>query len=59
LPAVTDGERENFRAVGAERGAGATMRALPVVARAIDGLMTHHLGRRPKADVQLSELAAE
>jgi DNA repair protein RecO (recombination protein O) len=59
LAAVTGDERENFRAVGAERGAGATMHALPVIARAIDELMTHHLGRRPKAGVQLAELAAE
>jgi DNA repair protein RecO (recombination protein O) len=59
LPAVSAGERENFRAVGTERGPGATMRALPAVARAIDELMTHHLGRRPKAGVQLAELASQ
>jgi DNA repair protein RecO (recombination protein O) len=59
LPTVTAGDRENFRAVGTERGRGATMHALPAVAHAIEELMTHHLGRRPKAGVQLAELAAQ
>lgn len=42
---------ENFRALGAPRGAGgrATVNATPKVARAIDDIMTFHLGRRPKS----------
>ena len=42
---------ENFRALGAPRtaGAGATISATPKVARAVDDLVTYHLGRRPKA----------
>ncbi len=57
LPPITSDERRNFRAVGTERGAGAALYAQPAVARAIDQLTTHHLGRRPKASVQLAELA--
>jgi DNA repair protein RecO (recombination protein O) len=57
LPALTLDERQNFRAVGAERGAGATMRAYPPVAAAIDDLMAHHLGHRPKSGAQFAELA--
>ncbi|MDQ6944254.1 MAG: hypothetical protein M3169_17290, partial [Candidatus Eremiobacteraeota bacterium] len=39
----------NFRALGAERGSGAAMRATLRVARAADDIITWHLGRRPKA----------
>jgi DNA repair protein RecO (recombination protein O) len=59
LPSITLEDRDNFRAVGADRGAGATMNARTPVARAIDELMTHHLGHRPKAGAQLAELAQQ
>ena len=39
----------NFRALGAERGSGAALRATLRVARAADDIITWHLGRRPKA----------
>jgi DNA repair protein RecO (recombination protein O) len=46
----------NFRALGAERGAGAVLRATMQVARATDDLITWHLGRRPKARALVHEL---
>jgi recombinational DNA repair protein (RecF pathway) len=41
----------NFRALGSARSAGraAALTATPKVARAVDDLVTFHLGRRPKA----------
>jgi DNA repair protein RecO (recombination protein O) len=47
----------NFRALGAERGAGAALIATTKVARAVDDLVTWHLGRRPKARALVYELA--
>ncbi len=51
---------ENFRALGAPRGKGrrAAVLATPKVARAIDDLVTFHLGRRPKARALLDAFAA-
>ena len=46
----------NFRALGAERGPGAARTATPKVARAVDDLVTWHLGRRPKARALVHEL---
>jgi DNA repair protein RecO (recombination protein O) len=46
----------NFRALGAERGAGAVLLATPKVARGVDDLITWHLGRRPKARALVHEL---
>jgi len=50
---------ENFRALGAPRAAGAraAVNATPKVARAIDDLVTYHLGRRPKARALLDAFA--
>jgi DNA repair protein RecO (recombination protein O) len=50
---------ENFRALGAPRAAGlrATIDATPKVARAVDDLVTFHLGRRPKARALLDAFA--
>ena len=39
----------NFRALGAQRGAGAALTATLRVARAADDIVTWHLGKRPKA----------
>ncbi len=49
---------QNFRALGAARGAGRTaaLVATPRTARAVDELMWHHLGKRPKAHVLLDAL---
>lgn len=48
----------NFRALGAppQRGSGAVILATPRVARAVDDLVTYHLGRRPKARALLDTL---
>jgi DNA repair protein RecO (recombination protein O) len=50
----------NFRALGAPRAGGirATAEATPKVARAVDDLVTYHLGRRPKARALLEEFNA-
>lgn len=54
-------ELENIRAVAAPRGARgdvvASVTALPPVARAVDSLLTYHLGKRAKASAFLEELA--
>ncbi|BDE06361.1 DNA repair protein RecO [Vulcanimicrobium alpinum] len=47
----------NFRALGAERGAGAALHATMQTARAADDLITWHLGRRPKARALVHELS--
>ena len=47
---------ENFRALGAERGPGAALRATMQVTRAADDLVTWHLGRRPKSRALVYEL---
>lgn len=48
----------NFRGLGAARGAGALRTATPKVARAVDDLITWHLGRRPKARALVHELSS-
>lgn len=48
----------NFRALGAARGAGAARTATTKVARAVDDLITWHLGRRPKARALVHELTS-
>ena len=47
--ALDAGDVANFRALGAARGAGAALLATAQVARAVDDLVTWHLGKRPKA----------
>jgi recombinational DNA repair protein (RecF pathway) len=48
----------NFRALGAEPGAGAALTATLRVTRAADDLVTWHLGRRPKARALVHELSS-
>ncbi len=48
----------NFRALGAERGAGAALAATLRVTRAADDLVTWHLGRRPKSRALVHELSS-
>jgi DNA repair protein RecO (recombination protein O) len=56
LPEFDATDRENFRALAAsKRGAAPAVRATPRVARAVEDLLAHHLGRRPKAGAHLSE----
>ena len=49
-----EADLQNVRAVGAAKGsaARATVRATPRVERAIETLLAHHLGRRPKASIR-------
>jgi DNA repair protein RecO (recombination protein O) len=47
---------ENFRALGADRGAGAALLATLQVTRAVDDLVTWHLGKRPKSRALMYEL---
>ena len=54
LPAA---ELKNLRALAAPRGAGAALHATPSVARAVDALVTYHLGKRAKSASFLEELA--
>lgn len=59
LPAFDTADRENFRALAAGRGGTApAARARPRVARAVEDLVAHHLGRRPKAGAYLTDLAS-
>jgi DNA repair protein RecO (recombination protein O) len=59
MHALDAADVENFRALGAPRGAGlrAAVDATPKVARAVDDLITFHLGRRPKARALLDAFA--
>jgi len=51
-------DMDNLRALAAPRGnVSAAVRATPAVARAIETLINHHLGRRPKAGVHAAEFA--
>jgi len=45
----------NFTALAAPRGEGAALLARPRVAEAIDLLVSHHLGRKPRADAHMAE----
>jgi DNA repair protein RecO (recombination protein O) len=58
LPELDVRDRENLRALSAPKGRAAVVKATPRVARAVDDLLAHHLGRRPKAGAQLAEFAA-
>ena len=47
--ALDAGDIANFRALGAQRGSGAALLATAQVTRAVDDLVTWHLGKRPKS----------
>jgi DNA repair protein RecO (recombination protein O) len=56
LPEFDARDLENFRALSVPKGERApALRATPRVARAVEDLLAHHLGRRPKAGAHLSE----
>jgi len=57
LPELDEHDRANFRALWMPKGASATARATPRVARAVEDLLAHHLGRRPRAGAHLAEFA--
>jgi len=50
---------ENLRALARPKGAQATVRATPRAAVATQELIAHHLGRRPKASLELHEENAQ
>lgn len=54
---ISGADLENFRAVGAPRDSGGrvAVTASPVVAKAVEALINHHLGRRPKAGLHVAE----
>jgi DNA repair protein RecO (recombination protein O) len=52
-------DRENFASLSAPKDASsAGVRARPSVARAVEELVAHHLGRRPKAGAHLAEFTS-
>ncbi len=56
--ALTESDMENMRALAAPRGtASAVLYAKPAVTRAVETLVNHHLGRRPKAGAHAAEFA--
>lgn len=57
LPELDGRDRENFRALCAPKDGGATAWATPRVAGAMEELVAHHLGRRPKSGAHLAEFA--
>ena len=56
LPELDAADLANLRAIAAPRGAGAAVLARPRVAKAVESLIDHHLGRRPKAIAAPAEL---
>lgn len=51
-------DMENIRALASPRGSGAAgLRATPAAARAVEALVNHHLGRRPRSGVHAAEFA--
>jgi len=58
-PLLTEEDMQNIRALASPRGSGAAgLRATPAAARAIEALVNHHLGRRPKAGAHAAELSS-
>lgn len=49
LPELDARALRNLQALGADRGKGPVLQALPQVAYAVELLVSHHLGRRPRA----------
>jgi DNA repair protein RecO (recombination protein O) len=56
MPSLDTNDMENIRALATPRGSGvAGLRATPAAARAIESLINHHLGRRPRSGVHAAE----
>lgn len=59
LPELAPGDVESLRALAAPKGRGvASLIATPAAAAAVDELVAHHLGKRPKALAHLATLGA-
>lgn len=58
LPELEEGDLENLRALARPKNEGAAVRATPAAAAAVEELLAHHLGRRPKALAYLTSLGA-
>ncbi len=60
LPELQESDVANLRALAQPKGAqrGAAVRATPAAAAAVEELVAHHLGKRPKALAQLESLGA-
>jgi recombinational DNA repair protein (RecF pathway) len=60
LPELDERDCRNFRGLGARKGGEepVVLRATPRVASAIEDLLAHHLGRRPKAGVHLADFVS-
>lgn len=58
LPELTQGDLENLRALAQPKSQGARLLATVNAAAAVDDLIAHHLGKRPKALAQLGTLGA-
>jgi DNA repair protein RecO (recombination protein O) len=58
LPELDVRDLENLRALARPRDGGAVLRATPAAAAAVQELVAHHLGRRPKAWAHLDTLGA-
>jgi len=59
LPYLEEGDVANLRALATPReGAAAALFATPAAALAVEELVSHHLGKRPKSFAQLSNLGA-
>jgi DNA repair protein RecO (recombination protein O) len=60
LPELQEGDLENLRALARpkSRGAGAALLATPQATAAVEELVAHHLGKRPKSLVQLGSFGA-
>ncbi|HEY1868931.1 MAG TPA: DNA repair protein RecO [Candidatus Cybelea sp.] len=56
LPELQEHDLENLRALSRPKHERAALLATPVAAAAIDELVAHHLGKRPKAIAQLGTL---
>jgi hypothetical protein len=59
LPELGPEDMANLQALAVPKGGGpATRNARPAAARAVEELVAHHLGRRPKAFAHLGALGA-
>jgi len=58
LPELDERDVENLRALSRPKRARAALLATPPAAAAVDELVAHHLGKRPKATAQLGALGA-
>lgn len=59
LPELTQSDVENLRALAVPKGAGAAaLLATPAASAAVEELVAHHLGKRPKALAHLASLGA-